>query len=95
MSGLSGSVLVMLLAGGAGERLSPLTRNRTKAAVPFAGTYRLIDFTLSNCLNSVLRKVLVLTQYKSDSLNRHIRRTWTCFALNSVNTFAPCHRSSG
>jgi len=72
---LRGTV-VMVLAGGQGERLYPLTRTRAKPAVPFAGSYRLIDFTLSNCLNSGLRKICVLTQYKSDSLNRHIRRGW-------------------
>jgi len=68
--------LVMVLAGGQGERLYPLTKDRAKPAVPFAGTYRIIDFALSNCLNSGLRKVSVLTQYKSDSLDRHIRLGW-------------------
>jgi len=71
--------LVMILAGGQGERLYPLTRDRAKPAVPFAGSYRLIDFTLSNCLNSGLRRIHVLTQYKSDSLNRHIRLGWDLF----------------
>jgi len=73
------NTLVMVLAGGQGERLYPLTRDRAKPAVPFAGSYRLIDFTLSNCLNSGLRRVLVLTQYKSDSLNRHVRLGWSIF----------------
>jgi glucose-1-phosphate adenylyltransferase len=67
----------MVLAGGQGERLYPLTKDRAKPAVPFAGTYRLIDFTLSNCLNSGLRRIYVLTQYKSGSLNRHIRLGWS------------------
>src|SRR5215831_12789696 len=62
----------MILAGGQGERLSPPTRDRAKPAVPFGGIYRIIDFTLSNCLNSDLRKILVLTQYKAVSLNRHL-----------------------
>src|ERR1700744_274967 len=66
-------VLGVLLAGGAGERLFPLTRDRAKPAVPFAGQYRIIDVTLSNCINSDLRHVYLLTQYNSLSLNRHIR----------------------
>jgi len=76
ISDLLETTLVMILAGGEGERLYPLTRHRTKAAVPFAGNYRIIDFTLSNCLNSGLRKILVLTQHKCDSLNKHIRLGW-------------------
>ena len=64
------------MAGGKGERLYPLTRDRTKPAVPFGGIYRIIDFTLSNCINSGLRKVYLLTQYKSASLERHIRLGW-------------------
>ena len=68
--------LGVLLAGGAGERLFPLTRDRAKPAVPFAGQYRIIDITLSNCINSDLRKILVLTQYKAVSLNRHIDQGW-------------------
>jgi glucose-1-phosphate adenylyltransferase len=67
----------VLLAGGQGERLWPLTRDRAKPAVSFGGTYRIIDITLSNCINSDLRRVFVLTQYKALSLNRHIRRGWT------------------
>ena len=65
--------LGVLLAGGAGERLFPLTRDRAKPAVPFGGHYRIIDITLSNCINSGLRKVYILTQYKALSLNRHVR----------------------
>lgn len=68
--------LVMVLAGGQGERLYPLTKDRAKPAVPFAGAYRIIDFSLSNCLNSGLRRIYVLTQYKSESLDRHIRFGW-------------------
>jgi glucose-1-phosphate adenylyltransferase len=68
--------LGVLLAGGAGERLYPLTRDRAKPAVAFGGIYRIIDITLSNCLNSGLRRVHILTQYKALSLNRHIREGW-------------------
>jgi len=67
----------VLLAGGQGERLWPLTRDRAKPAVPFGAVYRIIDLTLSNCLNSELRRVFVLTQYKALSLNRHVRRGWS------------------
>lgn len=70
------SIFTMVLAGGKGERLQPLTEHRAKPAVPFGGKYRIIDFTLSNCLNSGLRRVAVLIQYKSHSLDRHIRIGW-------------------
>jgi glucose-1-phosphate adenylyltransferase len=70
-------VLVILLAGGAGERLSPLTTHRAKPAVYFGGPYRIIDFTLSNCINSGFRRIFIATQYKSLSLNRHIRMAWS------------------
>ncbi len=70
-------VVAVLLAGGAGERLYPLTRDRAKPAVSFGGAYRIIDFTLSNCINSGLRKIFIATQYKSQSLNRHIRLGWS------------------
>src|SRR5512136_928827 len=69
-------VVAVLLAGGAGERLYPLTRERAKPAVPFGGPYRLVDFTLSNCINSGLRKIFIATQYKAQSLNRHVRMGW-------------------
>jgi glucose-1-phosphate adenylyltransferase len=69
-------VLTLILAGGKGTRLEPLTRDRAKPAVPFGGLYRIIDFTLSNCVNSHLRRVLVLTQYKARSLDRHIATGW-------------------
>src|SRR5438874_1662320 len=70
-------VLTLILAGGRGSRLEALTRDRAKPAVPFGGLYRIIDFTLSNCLNSKLRRVLVLTQYKNRSLDRHISAGWS------------------
>lgn len=70
------NVLAIVLAGGRGTRLEPLTRDRAKPAVPFGGLYRIIDFTLSNCINSDMRKILVLTQYKATSLNRHIDQGW-------------------
>jgi glucose-1-phosphate adenylyltransferase len=69
-------VLTLILAGGKGTRLDPLTRDRAKPAVPFGGLYRIVDFTLSNCINSGLRRVLVLTQYKARSLDRHIMAGW-------------------
>lgn len=71
--------VTVILAGGQGERLSPLTNVRSKPAVPFGGRYRIIDFTLSNCLNSGLRRIYVLTQYKSDSLNMHLYEAWSIF----------------
>src|SRR5678816_1158668 len=70
-------ILVILLAGGAGERLFPLTKDRAEPAVFFGGPYRIIDFTLSNCINSGLRRIYIATQYKSLSLNRHIRMGWS------------------
>jgi glucose-1-phosphate adenylyltransferase len=69
--------LTLILAGGQGERLYPLTRDRAKPAVPFGGIYRFIDFTLSNCLNSNLRRIYLLTQYKSSSLDLHLRLGWS------------------
>jgi len=70
----------VLMAGGQGERLWPLTRDRAKPAVPFGGVYRIVDITLSNCINSDLRRIFVLTQYKALSLNRHIRKGWSVLA---------------
>src|SRR5690349_1327664 len=75
------SVLGIVLAGGAGTRLSPLTADRAKPAVPFGGLYRLIDFALSNLANGGIRKICVLTQYKSHSLDRHISTTWRMSTL--------------
>ena len=79
--------LGILLAGGAGERLFPLTRERAKPAVPFAGQYRIIDITLSNCINSGLRKVYIMTQYKALSLNRHIREGWGTTVASELGEF--------
>jgi len=73
-------VVVMVLAGGVGERLYPLTKERAKPAVYFGGPYRIIDFTLSNCINSGLRKIFIALQYKSLSLSRHIRMGWSVVA---------------
>src|SRR5438270_9802705 len=70
------NILAILLAGGAGERLYPLTRDTAKPAVSFGGTYRIIDFTLSNCINSEIRRVFILTQYKALELVRHLRGGW-------------------
>src|SRR5215472_8491389 len=74
-------VLGIVLAGGAGRRLAPLTADRAKPAVPFAGLYRLVDFALSNLVNAGCLRVCVLTQYKSHSLDRHISQTWRMSAL--------------
>src|SRR5437667_9097162 len=71
------NVLAILLAGGVGERLHPLTRDTAKPAVPFGGIYRIIDFTLSNCINSGIRKIFVLAQYKALEMNRHLRGGWS------------------
>jgi glucose-1-phosphate adenylyltransferase len=76
---LLNSTLTVVLAGGVGSRLAPLTADRAKPAVPFGGIYRIIDFTLSNCLHSGLRSILVLTQYKSHSLQKHLRDGWSIF----------------
>lgn len=70
------ATLAIIMAGGSGERLQPLTRERAKAAVPFGGKFRLIDFTLSNCVNSGLRQIYVLTQYRSESLILHLQNGW-------------------
>ncbi len=76
MTARNPNVFSLVLAGGAGNRLQPLTRDRAKPAVPFGGNYRLIDFVLSNLVNSGYRRIAVLTQYKSHSLNAHIAKTW-------------------
>jgi len=87
-------VLVLILAGGKGERLYPLTRDRTKPAVPFGALYRIIDFTLSNCINSNLRKIYVLSQYKSLSLSRHIQLGWNILSstLGEFITVVPAQQ---
>ena len=79
--------LGVLLAGGAGERLYPLTRDRAKPAVTFGGNYRIIDITLSNCINSDLRRIYILTQYKALSLNRHIREGWGTVIARELGEF--------
>ena len=78
--------LTFILAGGKGERLNPLTRDRAKPAVPFGGIYRIIDFTLSNCVNSGLRRIFLLTQYKSFSLQRHLLEGWNIYC-NQLGEF--------
>jgi len=80
-------VMAVVLAGGKGSRLEPLTRDRAKPAVPFGGGYRIIDFALSNCLNSSLRKILLLTQYKAMSLDRHINTGWRQFFCSELGEF--------
>ena len=89
------NILAILLAGGAGERLSPLTRDIAKPAVPFGGAYRIIDFTLSNCINSDVRRILILTQYKSLELIRHIRHGWNILSPEMgeyIETLPPMKR---
>ncbi|MEO1984958.1 MAG: glucose-1-phosphate adenylyltransferase [Fuerstiella sp.] len=89
--------LSIVLAGGVGSRLAPLTVDRAKPAVPFGGQYRIIDFTLSNCLHSGLRRILVLTQYKSHSLHRHLRDAWSIFnsELDEYITDVPPQQRTG
>ncbi|MDX2009352.1 MAG: glucose-1-phosphate adenylyltransferase [Myxococcaceae bacterium] len=92
-----GRTMAMVLAGGAGTRLEPLTRERAKPAVPFAGRYRIIDFCLSNFVNSGIYKLKVLTQYKSDSLNNHLSRAWrmTAFLGHYCETVPAQMRTGG
>jgi glucose-1-phosphate adenylyltransferase len=87
---LLGDAVAIVMAGGQGERLYPLTRDRGKPAVPFGGIYRVIDFTLSNCLNSGIRKVYVLTQYKSGSLERHVRIGWGPLFNHELDEWIQC-----
>ncbi len=89
--------ITIILAGGAGSRLEPLTNERTKPAVPFGGKYRIIDFTLANCLHSGMRRILVLTQYKSFSLQKHLRDAWSIFnpELNEYVTTVPPQMRTG
>src|ERR1700731_24163 len=91
------NVLAILLAGGAGERLHPLTRDTAKPGVPFGGVYRIVDFTLSNCVNSDIRRIFILTQYKSLELNRHIRYGWHIFSTERgefIDVLPPMKRVS-
>jgi glucose-1-phosphate adenylyltransferase len=81
------NTLAVILAGGKGTRLEPLTRDRAKPAVPFGGLYRIIDFTLSNCLNSDIRRLLLLTQYKAMSLDRHINMGWRHYFNRELGEF--------
>ncbi|MBQ7763853.1 glucose-1-phosphate adenylyltransferase [bacterium] len=88
--------LVMILAGGEGKRLFPLTQDRAKPAVPFGGRYRIIDFVINNFINSGFFKIKVLTQYKSDSLNKHITRGWTLSPfLDQYVDLAPAQMRTG
>lgn len=89
--------LTVILAGGHGSRLQPLTSDRAKPAVPFGGKYRIIDFTLANCLHSGLRRILVLTQYKSHSLQKHLRDGWSLFnpELSEYITAVPPQMRTG
>src|ERR1044071_3783407 len=89
-------VLGIVLAGGEGKRLFPLTADRAKPAAPFGGTYRLIDFALSNLVNAGFFKIVVLTQYKSHSLDRHIAQTWRLSAmLNNYVASVPAQMRRG
>src|SRR3989454_8214119 len=88
-------VMTLIMAGGKGTRLEPLTRDRAKPAVPFGGLYRIVDFTLSNCINSKLRRIYVLTQYKARSLDRHIASGWSFLPRELdeyVEVLPPQHR---
>ncbi len=92
---LKRGTLSLILAGGQGERLHPLTKDRSKPAVPFGSAYRIIDFTLSNCINSGLRQIYVLTQYKSFSLDQHLQRGWNIFSYEAgefLYRIPPQHR---
>jgi glucose-1-phosphate adenylyltransferase len=97
MQDIQDKTISIVLAGGHGSRLRPLTEERAKPAVPFGGKYRIIDFTLSNCLHSGLRRILVLTQYKSQSLQEHLRDGWSIFnpELNEYITQVPPQMRTG
>src|SRR3990167_1588401 len=86
ISTLTKNTVALILAGGRGSRLKHLTNWRAKPAVPFGGKFRIIDFPLSNCMNSGVRRIGVITQYKSDSLIRHIQRGWS-FLSGEFNEF--------
>ena len=92
----SKKIFGIVLAGGEGKRLMPLTADRAKPAVPFGGNYRLIDFALSNLINSGLRQIVVLTQYKSHSLDRHVSQTWRLSGmLNAYVASVPAQQRLG
>ena len=86
MKSLDKRAAVMILAGGQGSRLYPLTKYRAKPAVPFGGSYRIIDFTLSNCLNSGLTRIFLLTQYRSVTLHRHVQNCWSSYVTSRSRT---------
>src|ERR1700712_1885695 len=79
----SASVIAIVLGGGAGSRLYPLTASRSKPAVPIAGKYRLVDIPISNCINSSINRIFILTQFNSASLNKHIKNTYQFSAFSS------------
>lgn len=97
MSSIDQDVLTMIMAGGRGERLFPLTRDVAKPAVTFGGSYKIIDFTLSNCVNSGIRQAYLLTQYSNVTMNRHLRRAWDSIFRHDLDEFLevlpPQHRS--
>lgn len=97
MGNMAKETICVLLAGGKGSRLHPLTSDRAKPSVPFGGKYRIIDFALSNCLHSGIRRVLVLTQYKSHSLQKHLRDAWSIFnpGLGEYITAVPPQMRTG
>ena len=89
---LTKNMIALILAGGRGARLMNMTDWRAKPAVPFGGKFRIIDFPLSNCVNSGIRKICIMTQYKADSLIRHIQQGWWLRANSSIEkvTFLTC-----
>ena len=97
MVGPTNRLSTLIMAGGNGDRLYPLTKYRAKPAVPFGGIYRIIDFTLSNCINSGIRRIHVLTQYKSNSLAHHIKMGWNVFhpELNECIDLIPAQKRVG
>ena len=93
VSRLTSGTLAVIMAGGRGERLGGLTAHRAKPAVPFGGKFRIIDFVLSNCVNSGIRQISVLTQYKAQSLIQHVQRGWSYLRGELVEVTAkPRHR---
>jgi glucose-1-phosphate adenylyltransferase len=98
VTGARDSVLAMVLAGGEGQRLYPLTRRRAKPAVRFGGSYRMVDFTLSNCLNSGCRRIYLVAQFAASSLQRHVRRGWVPLFTDELGEFievVPAQRMAG
>jgi glucose-1-phosphate adenylyltransferase len=87
MNSLSKDLITMIMAGGRGERLFPLTRSVAKPAVAFGGTYKIIDFTLSNCFNSGIHRIYLLTQYSNATMSRHLRRTWDLIFRSDLDEF--------